>query len=137
MIVLVKATIALAMAIAFALAAKRAAAATRHAALIAGLLAALAMPLLVAFVPSMEVTWVQPRAIAAALPSMPHAMAPATVSRASVPAPSRTNALFIVWLAGSVAVASTRAQSLIHALRIARRARPWGSVFLSDDVDQP
>lgn len=137
LVVVMKATIALTIAIAFAIVAKRASAATRHAALIAGLAAALAMPLLVALVPAMEVTWVQPRAIAAALPSMPQTIAPATPVRESNPPSPRPNVLFIVWLAGCVAVASTRAQSLIHALRITRRARPWGSVFLSDDVDQP
>jgi len=136
MTILLKATIALLLALIVAALAKRASAATRHSILAAAQLAALTMPLLTMVVP--KVTWVEPR-MERVLTAAPAAAAvPARGESTPAPAPpARTSRILYLWLAGFAFVAVTRGRALVRASRIARRATPWRGVYLSSEVDQP
>lgn len=132
LLVIIKATLLFAAALAVALLAKRVTADTRHKTLAGAQLAALALPLLVTIVPPL--TFAQP----------PEFTDEWNVGRASArqvtASPSRAEArptFAMVWLAGCAVVAMTRLVAFARALAIVRRARPFGRVLITDEIDQP
>ena len=135
---LVKITLVMLLALAGVAAARRAAAATRHAILVAGQLAALAVPLLGPLVPRVDVPWNPPR--------IKRTVAPPRIaaggSAPAMPLPRRArhidiNPLLALWLLGCAAVAARRMRSLLCAAAVVRRARRWNGVRLSDEAAQP
>lgn len=137
-ILLAKVTLALLLSLGAAASARRAAAATRHAILMAGLLAAVTLPLLVRFVPQVKVD-VRPmpqpaRTIAPVLPGLP-AAANVPVS----PEPSR-DWLPLVWAVGCLAFALPRLAAYARAYGLLRRAEGEGGaakLLLSPELDHP
>jgi BlaR1 peptidase M56/HEAT repeats len=120
--VILKATLALLLALGAAALFRRAAAATRHTILMAGQIAALAVPLLAYVVPHVDVEYapvqLTPRAVAG------HA----TPSAAPAPLPARSarsvNWLPVVWMLGFAAVATKRGVSYARAFALARSGAP-------------
>ena len=133
--ILLKVTIAFALALAVAALSRRAAAATRHAILAAGQLVALLIPLLMLAMPPMRLD----------LPSVerraPRPPVIANVSPAeAAAAPLEKRSSFdwrIVWLLGALTIAASRAVSYVRAARVVRRAAQFGDVRISDEVAQP
>lgn len=135
-VAILKATLALLLAIGAAAALRRAAASTRHTILVAGQLAALIVPLLAFVVPHVKVDYATPdfgvrrmsRPAAHAVPSQPAPTAPRSDHR---------NYVAIIWLAGVAFILAKRGLSLTSAVALVRRAKPFRDVLLSDEVDQP
>lgn len=135
-----KVTLVFAAALAVVIGMRSAAADTRHKILAGAQLTALALPVLTIVIAPLPVTWIT----APQLPRVPavHAAAPnieeGGPALTSAPQPRlRFEVLALVWLAGCVAVATTKLVALGGALAIVRRARPFAGVLLSGEVDQP
>jgi beta-lactamase regulating signal transducer with metallopeptidase domain len=134
--VIVKVTIAFALALAIAALSRRAAASTRHAILAAGQIVALLIPLLMFVMPPMKVESPGVQRLAAALPKAesggkpPHSMA-------ITPPQPRYFDFRLLWLLGTLAFAVSRTTSYIRAANVVRRAKRFGDVLISDEVAQP
>ena len=133
---IVKATLALLLAIAAAMGFRRAAAATRHTILVAGQLAALIVPLLTFVVPHVTVeTDFGVRRPQPALSYVAHDTKAAAAATA-LQTPPR-NWLPILWLLGVTFIIARRGVGLASAVALVRRAKPFRNVLISDEVDQP
>ncbi|HYC59147.1 MAG TPA: M56 family metallopeptidase [Thermoanaerobaculia bacterium] len=135
-VVILKATLALLLAIGAAAAFRRAAAATRHAILVAGQLGALTVPLLAYVVPHVNVNYAAPD-FGVRRPQPPLPYAAKAEAPASAPHQTPRNILPILWLAGVAAILARRGFGLASAVALVRRAKPFRDVLISDEVDQP
>jgi beta-lactamase regulating signal transducer with metallopeptidase domain len=134
---IVKATLALLLALIATAAFRRAAAATRHAILVAGQLAALIVPPLAFVVPHVKVD-VAPLTRRAA--PAPANVTPRTIETfTAIPGPStaRRDLIVIVWALGVATIVTKRGIGLASAIALVRRAKPFRDVLVSDEVDQP
>ena len=135
---LLKITLVMLLALAGVAAARRAAAATRHALLVIGQIAALAVPLLGPVVPRVDVPWDPPR-IERTIAQPRIAVGP-TAAATPLPQHARhveVDPLLALWLLGCAVVAARRMRSLMRAAAVVRRARRWNGVLLSDEATQP
>jgi beta-lactamase regulating signal transducer with metallopeptidase domain len=137
---IVKATLALLLALIATAAFRRAAAATRHAILIAGQLAALLVPPLAFVVPhvKVDVAPLTPRPnYGVRRPQPPLSYDDKAVAAASALDTSRRDVLVIIWALGVAAIVAKRGLGLTAAMALVRRAKPFRNVLISDEVDQP
>jgi beta-lactamase regulating signal transducer with metallopeptidase domain len=134
---IVKATLALLLALLATMAFRRAAAATRHTILVAGQLAALIVPPLAFVVPHVPVD-VAPL-------TRPVAAAPAHVARHTVEtytaipeqSTTRRDLVAMLWAVGTATIVAKRAFGIASAISLVRRAKPFRDVLISNEVDQP
>jgi beta-lactamase regulating signal transducer with metallopeptidase domain len=134
--VILKVTIAFALALGFTLLARRGSAALRHAVLVAGQLAALSIPLLSAVVPPLvvNVRSVRPRpAVASPAPAIETDQPGITAPRT----PRGGNVLLGIWLAGCTLVAGSKLTAIARAAMIVWRATRFGEVRFTGELEQP
>jgi beta-lactamase regulating signal transducer with metallopeptidase domain len=119
-VLLAKVTLALLLALGASACARRAAAATRHSILMAGLLAAVTLPLLARFVPHVKVD-VAP---IAGTPRVAAPVSPGVPATFDVPAPPPASRdwLPLVWAVGCLAIALPRVMAYVRAYGLVRRA---------------
>jgi hypothetical protein len=129
---ILKVTLALAVCLLASLSVRRATAATRHAVLLAGLLAAMAMPFLSLALPPVEVATVRRPMLSAALRA-------GDVGPALQPVPGRLQSRpYVYWLLGFALVAGARCLSYAKAWRLKRRAKPFAEgIFITAELQQP
>lgn len=129
---ILKVTVTLAVSLLAAALARRATASTRHAVLLAGLLAALATPFLSLALPKVEVATVRRPMLSAALRA-------GDVGPALQPVPGRLESRpYVYWLLGFALVASARLLSYTKAWRLKRRATPFADgILITDELQQP
>lgn len=136
---IVKATVALLLALAAAVTFRRAAAATRHTILVAGQLAALLVPPLAFVVPHVNVDVAPPADFGVLRPQQP--LSPVDYDKVAAAAAVRQTSprdlLGLLWALGIAAMVAKRGLGLASAIALVRRARPFRNVLISDEVDQP
>jgi len=128
--VIVKVTLLFALALLAVFVLRRAAAATRHALLVAAQVAALALPLLVAVVPSVTVPHTEE-----VLDGERYSLLVRGASRREAPATSNEQRVTwgMLWMLGATGVIAVKLAGLGRAMGIVRRARHG----VSEEIDQP